>query len=50
MTSEAAKAKTGAGAPLPRRVLKTVMRLRVLLHRLTGGRIDIPIFVCEPTR
>ncbi len=38
MTIESAGTPSGKGAPPPRWVLKTVTRLHVLLHRLTGGR------------
>ena len=39
MTTESTATSTGAGALPPRWVLKTVTRLHVLLHRLTGGRL-----------
>ena len=32
-------AASGSGKPPPRLVIKTVTRLHVLLHRLTGGRL-----------
>lgn len=39
MTNGSADTSKGAGAPPPRWVLKTMTRLHVFLHRLTGGRL-----------
>lgn len=39
MTSGATKPGAGKGAPPPRWILKTVTRLHVLLHNLSGGRL-----------
>lgn len=39
MASGPAKSPAGRGAPPPRWILKTVTRLHVLLHRLSGGRL-----------
>lgn len=39
MTTGTAKSPAGNGAPPPRWILKTVTRLHVLLHRLSGGRL-----------
>lgn len=39
MTTGTAKSAVGGGAPPPRWILKTVTRLHVLLHRLSGGRL-----------
>ena len=38
MTTRSADTSSSAGAPPPRWVLKTMTRLHVFLHRLTGGR------------
>ena len=39
MTTDSAKPSAGAGKPPPRWALKTLTRLHVFLHRLTGGRL-----------
>ena len=39
MTTKSSAPSTGAGAPVPRWVVKTVTRLHVFLSRLTGGRL-----------
>jgi deazaflavin-dependent oxidoreductase (nitroreductase family) len=39
MTTKSSAPSTGAGAPLPRWVVKAVTRLHVFLSRLTGGRL-----------
>ena len=39
MTTESAATSTSTDAPPPRWVLKTMSRLHVFLHRLTGGRL-----------
>ena len=39
MSTECTATPTGAGTPLPRWVLKTMTRLHVSLHRLSGGRL-----------
>ena len=39
MTTDSAKMSAGAGKPPPRWVMKTMTRLHVFLHRLTGGRL-----------
>jgi deazaflavin-dependent oxidoreductase (nitroreductase family) len=39
MSTERTATPTGAGTPLPRWVLKTMTRLHVSLHRLSGGRL-----------
>ena len=39
MTTDSAKTSAGAGKPPPRWVMKTMTRLHVFLHRLTGGRL-----------
>lgn len=39
MTTKSAAPSTGAGAPPPRWVVKSMTRLHVFLNRLTGGRL-----------
>ena len=39
MTNKSAPRSTGAGAPLPRWVVKSITRLHMFLSRLTGGRL-----------